>query len=30
VSFAVSDGWGVKKFHVDVTRRDVERCGQED
>jgi hypothetical protein len=30
VSFALSDGWGVKKFHVDVTRRDVEWCGHED
>jgi hypothetical protein len=30
VSFAVSDRRWVKKFHVDVTRRDVEWCGQED
>ena len=23
VSFAVSDGWGLKRFHVDVHPRDV-------
>ena len=23
VSFAVSDGWGLKRFHVDVRPRDV-------
>ena len=25
VFFAVSDGWGLKRFHVDVCRGDVER-----
>jgi len=25
VQFAVSDGWGVKRFQVDVRRGDVER-----
>jgi hypothetical protein len=27
VSFAVFDGWGLKQFHVDVRRGDVDLCG---
>ena len=30
VFFAVSDGWGVKRFHVNVRRGDVEWCAEED
>jgi hypothetical protein len=29
VFFAVSDGWGLKRFHVDVRPGDVEWRGQE-
>jgi hypothetical protein len=30
VLFAVSDGWGVKHFQVDVHRGDVQSCIEED
>ncbi|MET0704714.1 MAG: hypothetical protein ABWY93_34120 [Mycobacterium sp.] len=29
VFFAVNDGWGLKRFHVEVHRGDVQRCGQD-
>lgn len=29
VFFAVNDGWGLKRFHVDVHRGDVDWRGQE-